>query len=247
MGSIELFAFSASSAFFSLTFFSFFFFPGFEMRVIFLFFYLSYMILESNSVHGKTVSGIRERDSGASSAERNQRGVGTKIAKKIAKAIVTFFAKKIAEKAVEKAKTHLSEKKPEEGKKPLDGIDAWVEEMYEIMDPNMAIETKRRIMTNRLDEKKCAKSKYSDSDSALCIDGKVVGCSISKNLYYYCWHTCGDSYCWTKRLSKYLRCNTWMDCGRDAFLNNAYEIPDVSDSVSENDPVVIVEPQPDSS
>merc|ERR1711862_938296 len=105
------------------------------------------------------------------------------------------------------------EKKPEEGKKPLDGIDAWVEEMYEIMDPNMAIETKRRIMMNRLDEKKCAKSKYLDSDSALCIDGKVVGCSISENLYYYCWHTCGDSYCWTKRLSKYLRCNTWMDCG----------------------------------
>merc|ERR1711862_752947 len=205
MGSIELFVFSASSAFFSLTFFSFFFFPGFEMRVIFLFFYLSYMILESNSIHGKTVSGIRERDSGASSAERNRRGVGTKI------------AKKIAEKAVEKAKTHLVEKKPEEGKKPLDGIDAWVEEMYEIMDPNMAIETKRRIMTNRLDEKKCAKSKYSDSDSVLCIDGKVVGCSISENLYYYCWHTCGDSYCWTKRLSKYLRCNTWMDCGRDAF------------------------------
>merc|ERR1711875_122545 len=172
MGSIELFVFSASSAFFSLTFFSFFFFPGFEMRVFFLFFYLSYMILESNSIHGKTVSGIRERDSGASSAERNRRGVGTKIAKKIAKAIVTFFAKKIAEKAVEKAKTHL------EGKKPLDGIDAWVEEMYEIMDPNMAIETKRRIMTNRLDEKKCAKSKYSDSKSALCIDGKIPHCTV---------------------------------------------------------------------
>merc|ERR1711942_397853 len=228
MGSIELFVFSASSAFFSLTFFSF-------------FFYLSYIILESNSIHGKTVSGIKERDSGASSAERNRRGVGTKIAKKIAKAIVTFFAKKIAEKALKKAKTHL------EGKKPLDGIDAWVEEMYEIMDPHMAIETKRRFMTNRLDEKKCANSKYLDSDSALCIDGKVVGCSISENLYYYCWHTCGDSYCWTKRLAKYLRCNTWMDCGRDAFLNNAYEIPDVTDSVSENEPKVIVEPQPDSS
>merc|ERR1711862_923092 len=142
--------------------------------------------------------GIRERDSGASSAERNRRGVVTKIAKKITKAIVTFFAKKLAEKAMKKAKTHL-------------------EEMYEIMDPHMAIETKRRIMTNRLDEKKCAKSKY--SDSGLCIDGKVVGCSISENLYYYCWHICGDSYCWTKRLSKYLRCNTWMDCGRDAFLN----------------------------
>ena len=61
-----------------------------------------------------------------------------------------FSLQKIAEKAVEKAKIHLVEKKPEEGKKPLDGIDAWVEEMYEIMDPNMAIETKRRIMMNRV-------------------------------------------------------------------------------------------------
>merc|ERR1712098_172746 len=76
MGSIELFVFSASIDFFHFFFFfSFFFFPVFfsagKMRIIFLFFFLSYIILESNSIHGKTVSGVRERESDASSAVRN--------------------------------------------------------------------------------------------------------------------------------------------------------------------------------
>merc|ERR1711942_647885 len=225
--------FSASSAFFSLTFFSFFFFPGFEMRVFFLFFYLSYMILESNSIHAKTVSGVRERDSSASSAGRNRRGIPWEI---IGKAIGNLLP------LGRGVKTSLEKKRPEGGENKFGEKEAgrwnetigWLKEMYEKMDPHMEIETKRRIMMNRLDQNKCAKSKY----SGLCIDGKVVGCSLYRNLYYYCWHTCGDSWCWTKRLAKDLRCNTWMDCGSDAFLNNEYEIPDVTDSESEHEPEV---------
>merc|ERR1711942_35244 len=65
---------SASIAFFFHFFFFLFFFRFFsagKMRIIFLFLFLSCIILESNSIHGKTVSGVRERESDASSASRN--------------------------------------------------------------------------------------------------------------------------------------------------------------------------------
>merc|ERR1711942_237791 len=239
MGSIELFVYSAAIAFFSLTFFLSFFsqvFSAGKMRIIFLFFYLSYIILESNSIHGKTVSGVRERDSDASSAVRNRRApkTWTKIGKEIGKEIMKWLAMEVGEKLTKKVLGKGSEKKKpelEDQEKPSEGdqVQEWMKEMNEKMDPHMELKNFSRIMRNRLDQKKCAKSKY--VGQGVCIDGNIVGCFISKNLYYYCWHTCGDSWCWTKRFEKDLRCNTLTDCVGDAFLNNEYEISKVTKEI----------------
>merc|ERR1711942_366497 len=62
-------------------------------------FFLSCIILESNSIHGKTVSGVRERESDASSAVRNvkerRRSPITIIYAAIATEIATEFGKEI--------------------------------------------------------------------------------------------------------------------------------------------------------
>merc|ERR1711942_270977 len=184
-----------------------------KMRIFFLFFYLSCMILVSNGLHGKT--GVRERDSAASTAGRNPTGIARRDRRN--PAVVVPIATTIVGLIAKYAKRKMSK-----GKKKV--LQEWITEMYEDVDPQMEKETKDRILKNRLDPKKCAKSGW--SGWGLCIDGKVVGCSLSGNLYYYCWHTCEDSWCWTTRFGIDLACNSNWDCGRDAFLHNEYEIPE---------------------
>merc|ERR1711942_269973 len=244
MGSIKLIAFNASIDFFHRPLFSFFFFIVFssgKMRIFFLFFYLFCMILVANGFHGKT--GFRERDSDASTAGRNQTGIARRDRRN--PAVVVPIATTIVGLIAKYAKRKMSK-----GKKKV--LQEWIKEMYEEMDPQMDKETKERILKDRLDPKKCAKSGW--SGWGLCIDGKVVGCSLSGNLYYYCWHTCDDSWCWTTRFGIDLGCNSDWDCGRDAILHNEYEIPDsfnrtsshngpilplddVTDSVSDHEPL----------
>merc|ERR1711942_610562 len=172
MGSIKLIAFNASIDFFHRPLFSFFFFIVFssgKMRIFFLFFYLFCTILVANGFHGKT--GVRERDSAASTAGRNQTGIARRdrrnpaIAVPIASFITGLYAKKT--RMLKGKKKYLQE---------------WIAEMYEEMDPQMEKETKERILKNRLDPNRCPRSRWSWTlgiRGIMCIDGQIVKCTLA--------------------------------------------------------------------